>query len=233
MTTAQASTDAGTQQQTQQQTQQTTQQQQVTAADARTLLADFVDVKSLEGVADKDVLALHSKVTAGIAKHAPKAQQTQQQQGEVKYDLKLPEKTSLVQADLDRIAADAKARGLTNEQAQAELKAQNETAQAIVDRQATMLQETRTKWVEQIKADKELGGDNLATTQRLSMLPVEKFMTPELRTFLRETGYGDHPEVVRFLVKLGKAMSEDKPVGGLGGGGGDKKSVADVLYGQT
>jgi len=41
-------------------------------AAARTFLADFVDPNSIKDAPDADVLALHGKVSAAVAKHAPK-----------------------------------------------------------------------------------------------------------------------------------------------------------------
>lgn len=47
---------------------------EVTAADARAFLGDFVaDPTSLEGMPDADVLSLHGKVAAGVDKHAKPA----------------------------------------------------------------------------------------------------------------------------------------------------------------
>ena len=35
------------------------------------------------------------------------------------------------------------------------------------------------------------------------------FATPELKKALNETGFGNHPELVRLFVKIGKSLSED------------------------
>jgi hypothetical protein len=37
----------------------------------------------------------------------------------------------------------------------------------------------------------------------------ERFSTPALRQLLNETGFGNHPEVIKFFAKVGKAMRED------------------------
>jgi hypothetical protein len=55
-------------------------------------------------------------------------------------------------------------------------------------------------------------------------------MSPEFREALKNTRFGDHPLMVKFLSAVGAAMGEDGGMGG-GSGGGGKKSAEDVLYG--
>lgn len=43
---------------------------------------------------------------------------------------------------------------------------------------------------------------------------LDKFGTPELRKFLDETGFGNHPELARALDRAGAAISEDTHVAG-------------------
>lgn len=148
------------------------------------------------------------------------------------YVLKLADKSLLDQGDLDKVSAIAREKGLSNEQAQQILDQREDAAKAMSERQLAQLTKAKTDWQSATKNDPVLGGEHLAETQRLVMLPIEKFMTPELRTLLRDTGFGDNIEVVRFLHKIGKAMSEDKPLGGEGPGSG-QKTAEQVLYGGT
>lgn len=62
------------------------------------------------------------------------------------------------------------------------------------------------------------------------MRVVERFMSPALREELRITGYGDHPELVRFLAKVGASMAEDTPAAGQKPTF-KQRSPEDVLYG--
>ncbi|MEI6907818.1 peptidase, partial [Klebsiella pneumoniae] len=55
------------------------------------------------------------------------------------------------------------------------------------------------------------------------------FGTPELKEYLNGTGLGNHPELVKAFIKVGKAMSEDGMVTGKEGG---QRSAAEVLYGK-
>ena len=62
---------------------------------------------------------------------------------------------------------------------------------------------------------------------------IETFGTPELRSLLDSTGMGNHPEVVRLALKIGKAISEDTIVRGRNTPSGGAKDPASVLYGNT
>lgn len=116
------------------------------------------------------------------------------------------------------MAADVKAiaKELNLPQAQAQKLAdlalkRSETAQTA---QAEALEKARTEWADSARADKEFGGDqfdaNLATAKKA----LDAFGTPELRSMLNESGLGNHPEVIRFMVRAGKAISGDRIVTG-------------------
>ena len=80
----------------------------------------------------------------------------------------------------------------------------------MAERQQDVLDTMRAGWVEQAKADQELddhrGFDcNLKTAQRT----LEHFGTPELTALLDESGLGDHPELIRFALRVGRRLGED------------------------
>jgi hypothetical protein len=103
-----------------------------------------------------------------------------------------------------------------------ELKLQPEAAQkllakvapAMQERQAQQLEQMRTEWLEASKADKEFGGEKLNQNLTVAKKALDAFGSPELRTLLNESGLGNHPEVIRFFLKAGKAISEDRFVTG-------------------
>jgi hypothetical protein len=149
-----------------------------------------------------------------------------------KYELKLGENTPLDQSDVDKVAAYARERGLSNEQAQAILDQRHEAATGVTQRQQDMLAAARTKWANDTKGDPEIGGTNFDGTLANVKLVMDKF-APEgsgFRSLLDASGYGNHPEFVRFVNAIGKAMREDKPVT-QGAGTGGQRTHADVLYG--
>ncbi len=142
-----------------------------------------------------------------------------------KYDLKLPENSLLDATHVGKIAALAKANGLTNEQAQGYLEAESEAV-------ATYVEQRKEAWKSEAIADPEIGGDAAKQNVELAHRVLERYATPKLKEELNKTGYGNHPELVRMLVRLGKEMAPDSLViPGTQSGG--KKSMEDVFYGET
>jgi hypothetical protein len=139
-----------------------------------------------------------------------------------KYDLKLSEGSALDPAALDRIAALAKAQGLDQEEAAEFLKMQEEDVQAFVT-------ERKQTWLQQLKDDKELGGDNFNENVALSSRVIEKYASPGLKAELAKTGYGNHPELVRMFARLGKEMADDKAILPPNNSKG-QKSLEELFY---
>jgi hypothetical protein len=126
------------------------------------------------------------------------------------YDLKMPDGIELDKASADEFTTIAK-----------ELKLDQATAQKLADvaaKQAQRQVEAHTKlvesWVEQVKADKDLGGDKLEENLGTARKALDMFGTPELRDVLNATGFGNHPAIIRAFLKVGKAISEDRFVTG-------------------
>lgn len=90
-------------------------------------------------------------------------------------------------------------------------------------------------WHNTCVADKEIGGDEEkhAKYLGLSKLGLDKMGTPELRTFLKQTMLGNHPEIIRVFGKIGAMFKED---GGLVRGDPapkDTKNGPDAMGWQT
>ena len=94
-----------------------------------------------------------------------------------------------------------------------------EQAQKVVDLGAAMQDKfsktfadsvvaARAEWREQTTTDAEFGGKNLQPNLAIARTARETFGTPALKDLLDQSGLGDHPEVVRFFYKVGKATSE-------------------------
>lgn len=97
-----------------------------------------------------------------------------------------------------------------------ELKLSQEAAQRLADiqvkalgKQAEHVARVRSQWLEQTKTDKEFGGEALAENLGVAKKAMDAFATPQLRQLLNESGLGNHPEIVRAFVRVGKAISED------------------------
>lgn len=147
-----------------------------------------------------------------------------------KYELEMPSDAGdyLDESDLKTVEGVARAKGWTNEQAQASL---DEYADGLAKQSAGFRAET--------EKDPTYGGDNLAETQRLARLALDKVRpanTEEgkgLRRLLAKSGYGNNLRIVSFLADLGKLMAEDSPGGSSSGGKGGSKDAATLLYGES
>lgn len=109
-------------------------------------------------------------------------------------------------------------------------------AQALVDMATGLVANAQTAqaeafaaeadgWREATLKDAEFGGTKLAEALPLAVRARDQFGTPELKALLDASRLGDHPEVVRFFYKVGKATSEDTFVPG-----GTKTATAPSFY---
>jgi len=71
--------------------------------------------------------------------------------------------------------------------------------------------ETQSKeWVEELKADKEFGGDNFDANSRLAFAVMLKFSNKSFMDKLSESKLGNHPELVKLFHRIGNAIGPDK-----------------------
>ena len=80
-------------------------------------------------------------------------------------------------------------------------------------KQAEAFAQTQQQWRNEVVNDKEIGGQALAENLGYAAKVLDTF-APDLRGVLDETGLGNHPAFVKAFVKIGKAISEDRLVGG-------------------
>ncbi|WP_410738785.1 peptidase [Citrobacter freundii] len=162
---------------------------------------------------------------------AEKAEKDQKQEGAPeKYEFKPAEGQELDAAALEQFEPIARELNLTNEQAQKMVDLYGTKIMPMVQQQqAEAWQKTTEQWAADVKADKEIGGDNLTGNLSAAQRALAQFGTPELKEYLEGTGLGNHPELVKAFIKVGKAMSEDGMVTGKESG---QRSAAEVLYGK-
>lgn len=126
------------------------------------------------------------------------------------YEFAMPEGVDLDKASADEFTTVAKELKLTQEQAQKVADVAAKQAQRQIEAHANLV----ASWVEQVKTDKEIGGDKLEENLGVARKALETFGTPELRDVLNATGFGNHPEIIKAFYKAGKAISEDTFVKG-------------------
>ncbi|MFH2815276.1 peptidase [Enterobacter ludwigii] len=145
-----------------------------------------------------------------------------------KYEFKPAEGQELDTAALEQFEPIARELNLTNEQAQKMVDLYGTKIMPMVQQQqAEAWQKTTEQWAADVKADKEIGGDKLTTNLSAAQRALDQFGTPELKEYLEGTGLGNHPELVKAFIKIGKAMSED---GMVTGAKTTTQSVAQRMY---
>lgn len=123
-----------------------------------------------------------------------------------KYEFKSPEGTDIHADTLTNFSEVAKELNLSQDAAQ---KILDKMAPAMAARQAEAIEAVKTQWADSARTDKEFGGDKLNENLGVAKKALDAFGTPELRTLLNESGLGNNPEVIRFMYRAGKAISED------------------------
>lgn len=161
-----------------------------------------------------------------------KADDKQGDKGEAKtgapesYDFKAPEGVEQLDTQLvETFTPLAKELGLSNEQAQKLVDLAPQLQQRMVQQQAEAWGKQLEAWVGEVKADKDIGGNNLPATMASAQKVMQQFGTPELKAALEQTGMGNHPELVRLFAKVGKAMGEDSFVAGGKSSSGGAQSL--------
>ncbi|GAL57161.1 hypothetical protein EV102420_06_00350 [Pseudescherichia vulneris NBRC 102420] len=147
-----------------------------------------------------------------------------------KYEFKAAEGQELDATALEQFEPIARELNLTNEQAQKMVDLYGTQILPMVQKQqAEAWQKTTEQWAADVKADKEIGGDKLTANIGVAQRALETFGTPDLKEYLNASGLGNHPELIKVFVKVGKAMSEDGMVTGKESG---QRTAAEVLYGK-
>ena len=113
----------------------------------------------------------------------------------------------------------------------------DKVAPVIQARQAKAIEQTKVEWATQSKSDSEFGGESLTENLNVAKASLDTFGTDALKSLLQETGLGNHPEVIRFMYRAGKAISEDSYVGNSQGANAqgskvpkDFNGIANALY---
>jgi len=105
----------------------------------------------------------------------------------------------------------------------------NELVQRQIATQISAAQSRQTAWVAEVKNDPELGGRRFEQARAAAQRALNRFGTPELRRTLDELWVGNNPQLFRFFVRVGQAVSEDRYAGTRSSA---PTSAADTLYPQ-
>lgn len=147
-------------------------------------------------------------------------------------DFTLPEGVEMDAEFLAEAAPVFKELNLTQEQAQKLVDLEAARVQAGQQAQAEAFSQLMDSWKQSSLKDKEFGGDKFNENIALARSALDKFGTSELKQLLEDHGVGNHPEMIRFMVKVGQLTAEDRPGAASGPTVPEKDRVA-ILYGTA
>jgi len=147
-----------------------------------------------------------------------------------KYEFNAPEGVSLDKGVIGDFEGIARELNLSQESAQKLIDTLGpKLAASQSDQIKSTIAEAQATWLDASKTDKEFGGDALNANLGAAKKALDAFGTPELKQLLNESGLGNHPEVIRTFVRIGKQISDDGIVKGHPPGNGPKPPEK-VLY---
>ncbi len=123
-----------------------------------------------------------------------------------KYEFKLPEGMTLDTDASGKFEVLAKEIGLTQEQAQKLVDIQFDLTKKQADAFQAGVQEMIDGWKTETIT---MLGANKDKELSFAAKALNQFGTPEFRQLIDDTGLGNHKDFVSFMIKAGKAISED------------------------
>jgi hypothetical protein len=164
-------------------------------------------------------------------KEAEDKPETEEDKAPEKYDLKLGDDSIFEKEDIERIEAKAKELNLNNEDAQSLLEMESGIISDYHDKLIKQVEDTQAGWIKEGENDKEIGGDNYKESVALSNRVVEKFGSEVYKKMMDDSGYGNHPEVIRIFAGIGKLMENDKGIF-PNSHSSKEKTAEEVFYGE-
>lgn len=207
----------------------------VSVDDAKAFLTQKgVKAEDMAGLKDEQIRAKYEQEKAKEAKPADDGKKPVDS-AEALKDLVLPEGITLddaQRAELNTLLTDEK---LSTAERGSKLLALH--AQAVKDAANApydQWNQLQAKWQDEVKADPEMGGANLDATRATIAKVIDELGGGEakkIRDAFNFTGAGNHPEIVRLVLRAGKLLTEGAHVAGKPAGlDGSQKSAAQLLY---
>lgn len=162
--------------------------------------------------------------------------ETEEQKGapEEYADFTMPEGMQIDEAVAGELKTLAKAYNMPQEAAQQLVDMGAKLVQQTQESQLENWQQQQKAWIESAKSDEEIGGGKFDETLHVARQARRAFGSDAFLEALEITGVGNHPEMIRFMYRVGKAsLKEDTLEGDGQETGGQPRSVADRLWGQN
>lgn len=146
------------------------------------------------------------------------------------YELEIPQEDGVdITLYKDATKALAKELGLSKEAAQKIIQRDLAMKAEGEKRISALVEEQKTKWADQTRADQEIGGQNLDRSLGDARAVLDRFGTPAFKREITESGYGNNVELIRILSRIGKVMREDGFVQAQQPAR-DSRKIADLMY---
>lgn len=208
----------------------TTPSPEVTTSEPSVAAPDAATTTETEGTASET----ETSVLGGDIKDEAVVEETPAAVVPEAYELAL-EGVTLDPALIDEATPIFKELGLTNDQANALLplapklmeKAQEATMQSLIEAGA----QQRQTWLEAFKADPDIGGAKMEETTHLAAKGLDAIGFVEghpFRKALTESGFGNHPDMIRMARRLGELVSEDGDFVRAGAGSSTSDPLTDL-----
>lgn len=134
------------------------------------------------------------------------------------FELAAPDGYPINDAGLKGLNELCKSAKLTKEQGEAVLQHMAGNYAAFQEQQ----QAQGKAWIEELKADKDFGGDKFDVSVAEAQKALATFDEGgTVSKMLQETGYGNNPAVLKIFARVGRALGEDK-LPGMSGGAQEK-----------
>jgi len=136
----------------------------------------------------------------------------------------------LGETSLTEVKEFAEKHKLNNDQATEVLKFHEQVLADYVEAQQAEADKQLAEWRKEVIESPEYGGDNLEATKQKARKLVKTFASDGLIELLESTGYGDNPEVVKFLADVGGVFTDESLA--LGKRSSVAKTPEQVFYGN-
>jgi hypothetical protein len=208
-----------------------------TQADATQTATSSEPVKegATEAVAKEGILSAKAEdapKSSEPVKTGEKVEPPTEQKQEVKYDLKLPEGSSLGKEHVDAVVELAKAKKYSPEVAQDILAQKSEAVASFAKLQKEQVDTQSHKWFEELQKDKEFGGDKFQKHATMAQSWAKKNLPAELIDLIVDAGVENYPPLVKWMVQRATQEGNDTFVHAKQTGV-EKRPAWQNMYGET
>ena len=194
-------------------------------------IADDAPVEGAEQAQDAQEGA-GAEQSAPAGESAPEGQQNAEKQEEPEdYKLEAGEDFQVPAENLSAFEKVCKEQHLTKAQAQALLDWHKGFAGDVAQLQEQQQTQQIKAWQDEILKDPEIGGSRWKAAVADSRKALNAFDADgKLRTLLKQMHADYHPDVVRVIARVGRAMGEDKFIGSRGESSGKERPLEERMW---